>query len=189
MAEPVTKQQATATASKFFSSHGAALDRKAPVMQAPSTGGTATTSAYYVFNAKDGKGFAIVSGDDRTPSILGYSTTGSFDLDNAPDNVRYWLGEYARQIKYIQDNDIEPAETRASGIADNAKIAAMLQTKWNQGSPYNDACPTVNGIKSATGCVATAMAQILYYQYQQHPTLVPSTTASRHSVVQLPAPV
>ena len=57
--------------------------------------------AFYVFNAKDGDGFVIVSGDDRTKEILGYSEHGNLDTDNLPDNLKWWLNGYARQIEAL----------------------------------------------------------------------------------------
>ena len=37
---------------------------------------------------------------------------------------------------------------------------------YDQGTPYNDLCPMINGRRAVTGCVATAMAQIMrYYAY------------------------
>lgn len=60
---------------------------------------------------------------------------------------------------------MEPARSRASR-ADRAPIAPLVKTQWNQGSPYNNYCPIYNGSRSVTGCVATAMAQVMkYYNY------------------------
>ncbi|MDE7102085.1 MAG: Spi family protease inhibitor [Bacteroidales bacterium] len=55
---------------------------------------------YYIFNVGEGNGFVIVSGDDNTlRRVLAYSETGAFDMENLPDNVRYWLGFYEEQVK------------------------------------------------------------------------------------------
>ena len=50
--------------------------------------------AFYIFNAKDNEGFVIVSADDRTEAVLGYSYHGTFSLDGMPDNIRWWLSVY-----------------------------------------------------------------------------------------------
>lgn len=50
-----------------------------------------------------------------------------------------------------------------NGYCQRAEIAPMIKTKWGQGSPYNLQCPVKSGVHCQTGCVATAMAQIMYY--------------------------
>lgn len=170
-ANPVTQRQARAKAGRFFAAHGLTFDGSSPVMMAPRRGSSpASTSPYYVFNAKD-SGFVVISGDDRTPEILGYSTTGIFDMSNVPANVLGWLDEYSRQIEYIRRNNALPRAAQPS--SGKVSIAPLLQTKWNQGEPYNTYCPTVNGVKAYTGCVSTAMAQVLYYNYQKYPDKMP----------------
>lgn len=175
MAEPVTQRQALQQAKQFFSSHGITVSSSAKIFRAPSKQAT-PTSAYYVFNAGDDKGFAIVSGDDRTVPILGYSLNGSFTDENMPENLKAWLAEYQRQIEYIQKNNIT-LDNSQSTATDRAKIPEMLTTKWNQDTPYNNTCPVFSdGNRSVTGCVATAMAQVLYYNWQQNPSKMPTQT-------------
>ena len=121
----------------------------------------AAAVAYYVFNAGDGEGFVVVSGDDRTPAILGYADQGAFDLSNVPENMQAWLDDYARQIDYL---DAHPQMAIAKAPAsEHAAIRPMLTSTWNQGAPYNNLCPKDGNNRSVTGCVATAMAQVLYY--------------------------
>jgi len=50
-----------------------------------------------------------------------------------------------------------------NGYCQRAEIAPLLQTAWGQGAPYNLQCPKKGGMYCQTGCVATAMAQIMYY--------------------------
>ena len=48
------------------------------------------------------------------------------------------------------------------------EVKPMLTTRWGQGAPYNNSCPTAPSSSEhcLTGCVATAMAQVMkYYQY------------------------
>ena len=66
------------------------------------------TVYFYVFGAENNKGFVIVAGDDRITPVLGYSPTNGFPVDNMPPNLKWWLGEYARQIQFAIDNNIEP---------------------------------------------------------------------------------
>lgn len=119
--------------------------------------------AAYVFDTRSG--YMVVSADDVAAPLLGYADEGSFDAANIPDNLRYWLESYASEIAWARDNGVEPARSRASR-ADRAPIAPLVKTQWNQGSPYNNYCPIYNGSRSVTGCVATAMTQVMkYYNY------------------------
>ncbi|MDR0833876.1 MAG: Spi family protease inhibitor [Candidatus Symbiothrix sp.] len=68
------------------------------------------TVYFYVFGGENNEGFVIVSGDDRVVPVLGYSDTNGFSADDMPDNLKWWLGEYARQIQFAIDNDIAPTQ-------------------------------------------------------------------------------
>jgi hypothetical protein len=68
------------------------------------------TVYFYVFGTENNKGFVIVSGDDRVVPVLGYSDINGFSADNMPDNLAWWLGEYAKQIQFAIENDIEPTQ-------------------------------------------------------------------------------
>ena len=65
------------------------------------------TVYFYVFGAENNEGFVIVAGDDRVTPVLGYSETNGFSADNMPPNLKWWLGEYAKQIQFAIENDIE----------------------------------------------------------------------------------
>lgn len=112
--------------------------------------------AVYVFN--NSQGFIVLSADDSTPALLGYSDNGSFDAENINPEFQYWLDQYAKQIGYARAHGLRAA---ASGGEDYAPIAPLTTTTWNQDAPYNDDCPTIDGGKSVTGCVATACAQVM----------------------------
>ena len=125
---------------------------------------TGIEGAYYVFNRGTRNGFIIIAGDDivATP-VLGYSENGTFHIDSIPPNMRYWLDEYQRQIEYMQENATRPSSAKPEQLT--TSVAPLLgDTRWGQDDPYNMQCPTLNdGSKAAAGCVATAMAQIMYY--------------------------
>lgn len=111
-------------------------------------------------------GFVLLSGDADSELILGYADRGSFDFDNAPDNVKAWLQGYADQLKAMENNPA--AKQRAmQNTAPKAAIEPLIQTIWDQTEPYNDQCivKRYNGTteKCLTGCVATAMAQVINY--------------------------
>ena len=67
-------------------------------LQTKSTIWSVTDAPIYVFNY-DGGGYVIVSGDDRTADILGFSENGHIDADRLPVNMRNWLQGYATKIE------------------------------------------------------------------------------------------
>lgn len=166
-AAPITREQARKKAVTFLK------DTKGSLVLAPVTNqrklsprraasATAETELYYVFNRGDKEGYVIVSGDDRTQSVLGYTDNGEFDYNTIPDNMRAWLDRRAAQLEDLSN---QPETTKPSKLPKHPAVAELLTTRWNQGWPYNNECPMYfNEGRSVTGCVATAMAQILYYQ-------------------------
>ena len=142
-----------------------------------------TYTGFYVFNSTEKGGFVIVSADDRVQPILGYSEESTFDTSNMPPNLREWLMGYEQQIHYAIDESIEPTgdivnEWNAlleGGIVapkSPTSVDPLLTTQWDQYPYYNELCPTnifaSNG-HTLTGCVATAMAQVMkYWNYPMH---------------------
>lgn len=137
------------------------------------------SDAYYVVNFD--KGWVIVSADDAMTPVIGYNFEGNFPTpENQDDNVKSWMQNFADQVDYINENQIEGTALivsewekytsnnidllLASGERDEVEI--LLTAKWNQNSPYNLDCPEDDagpGGRVYVGCVATAMAQIMYY--------------------------
>ena len=124
-------------------------------------------TCYYVFNAGENDGFIIVGGDEVAHEILGYCDHGSFDIDKIPSNMKAWLGMYEKEIvrakaevavKDAYTGRHAPAATHEERIT----IEALVPSRWDQVSPYNDQCIFDND-RCLTGCVATAMAQVMYY--------------------------
>ena len=117
---------------------------------------------YYIFNAETGGGFVIVSGDDRTIPILGYADSGSIQEGAMPEGLKVLLEDYSQQIAGLENDDASAQGSPRRAPARHA-IAPLIQTKWNQGAPYNKYCPEINSERTVTGCVATSMAQVMYY--------------------------
>lgn len=120
---------------------------------------------YYVFNSTDGKAFVIVAGDDRAEEILGYGE-GSLDMTNLPCGLQWWLDQYKEQMEFLLANPDEKVEKAFVPRLDSdgqLVIAPMLTCNWSQGEPYYNMCPLSNGERCVTGCVATAMAQVMYF--------------------------
>lgn len=125
--------------------------------------------AYHIFDAGNDKGFVIVSGDDRTTPVLGYTRKGHYDESKVSPEFRAWLDEYARQIQALRPTTkgaTVSSGTRSTTLDEVTKyaIAPLLESRWNQRAPYNNRCPQLpNGKKTVTGCLATAVAQVMYY--------------------------
>ncbi len=192
---PISLREAKSKALAFFQQQGVTMSETSRPYQAPLQKEQQTCS-YYVFNADNNMGFVLISGDDRTPEILGYSNQGSFDYDKAPDNMKAWLDEYARQITWLQTQSSnssnvrqsEPSkERRSAKISKKNSIDPLLTTQWNQRSPYYDQCPVINSKNALTGCVATAMAQLLYYHNKDNGTTyttaeIPGYVSTTHNI-------
>jgi hypothetical protein len=159
-AEPVDRNTAFREASAFMSQRGIALSQssKTSAFRAPAR--NKVDCAYYVFNADNKQGFVVVAGDDAVEPILGYADKGEFRADSVPEGLSYLLDSYSSQIVYLR---LHPA-MKVATITHNA-ISPLVTTSWDQGTPYNLYCPTVAKEKSRsyTGCVATAMAQVMYF--------------------------
>jgi hypothetical protein len=130
---------------------------------------SATSTAnncFYVFNRGTADGYIIVSADDRAAAILGYTDSGSFDYASLPDNARWWFSEYQRQIQYLIDHPNLKNRTMPKGVS--TSVGPLCKSLWDQDAPFSNNCPTytdsTRGLSHcATGCVATATAQVMYY--------------------------
>ncbi len=168
-AAQVSESAARSIATQFMNERGMGAPAATRPAKAPKRNlsmATATDdAAFYVFNASRGEGFVVVSGDDRTEAVLGYSASGTFDLDNMPENVRWWFDQYEEELALLDAGAIELKSPSggASYVSTSTVIAPMLSTTWGQNAPFYNLTPVINGKHCVTGCVATAMAQIMRY--------------------------
>lgn len=120
---------------------------------------SAPTGSYHVFNRSTG-GYIVASGDDEIYPVLADVGSGTFDMDSLAPAARWMLGEYDSQIRSFSTSD-----DADMGLADYyniwGEIAPLMTTQWNQQYPYNKFCPVVGGRTCVTGCVATALAQVV----------------------------
>jgi hypothetical protein len=135
------------------------------------------TTFFYVFNSGT-NGYVMVSGDDIVTPILGYSDEGTFDPNNIPPNTAKWFEGYKDQIRFAIENQIKATDeisaewqnlkvgnSSSSSARASSSVNPLIQTKWDQSPNYNVLCPYDNQYsqRTVTGCVATAMAQIMKY--------------------------
>ncbi|MBR6980835.1 MAG: C10 family peptidase [Prevotella sp.] len=116
----------------------------------------------YAFNIGDDGGFIIASGDDAAEPILGYGE-GRLDIDDLPCNMLAFLEGYADEIAWAQEHGLGKPASKAQRAMAKTDIANMVTCKWAQEAPYYNNCPKYNSKRCLTGCVATAMAQVMYY--------------------------
>ncbi len=174
-----TPEQAACVASEFLSSRNTPAVRRmqqaekadavtAPVAIAYTQTQANNEPAVYVFNGQEG--FVLVSANDDTRAVLGYSDNGRFDATDIPENMQFWLQMYADELARYEANkpvlkagQVALTRSKRAAATTYPTIAPILgNVEWGQGTPYNNLCPTVGGERSVTGCVATAISQIMY---------------------------
>jgi hypothetical protein len=176
-AQPVTPQKAIGIAEVFYKSKawqlqmemGKLLINEVMIKQ------TGNHILYYVINYQDG-GYILISADERFFPVLAYSFRGSFNLDEVPENCQTWLAVYESQIHdaLVHEGPFFPAvmalwaaiENEGIKFGPSKGILPLTTCTWSQDGYYNQMCPAdqegYNG-HVPVGCVALAMAQLMYY--------------------------
>lgn len=124
----------------------------------------------YVFGTDHS--FILLSNDDNCEPILGYSYESAYSEE--PPQFKAMLSNFSQQIEYIVDNNLEyqPIKDKWDNLLQNnfieskSSVDPLLTCEWDQGTYYNALCPVdVDGPDGHvyTGCVANAMAMIMYY--------------------------
>lgn len=134
---------------------------KVMAMSTPSTSVSSTDYVpFYVFNDSSNGRFVIVSADERMTTILGYADNGVFDYTSAPEALKHLMKLYAREFHFLQTNTEELEATATS--TEVQPVSPLLSTVWGQDLPFNRLSPYIGIHRGITGCVATAMSQIMY---------------------------
>ena len=175
-AQQISEQQAMDRALQFLNTNTAAkargLDGKQLILKAAKV----EAKTIYAFNLEGG-GYVIASGDSRAMPVLGYSDSGTIDWERLPYNMREWLKSYDDAMATLDRpkgfRHALPPQMKSETRATKTAIEPLLKTTWDQAQPYWDQTPPYDGAiphykdeLSYTGCVATAMAQVMnYYQW------------------------
>lgn len=163
-AEELSPEQALERALSSHSSPRRAKALKASAMKLRYTASADGRPGCYLFTSPGGS--LVVPASSEAPAVLGY-TDGPVSGELPPALV-WWLGEYASQIAFApEEGGGETSEESGTGT-DRQPIEPLLRTLWGQTAPYNDLCPELNGQRTVTGCVATALAQVM--AWHQWPT-------------------
>ena len=167
LAQSVSQEEATRAANRFFETQGKTLERCAKVIQ------NGQDPLLYIFNAENG--FVVVSGDKSAPPVLSFSDHQLYNDSDVIPPFEMWINHYADQIREIKKQQIvqpqyvgqwEALLSGAPVFRSGDEVQPLMLSKWDQGEYYNYYCPRDpagdNG-RVVTGCVATAMAQLIYY--------------------------
>ena len=191
-AGPRSYQQALKIAQQQAERLGISMDAMSPQPRmVQKTNGI--VPAYYVIENGTNKGYTIVSADDRLPEIVGYAKQGNYTEDTLPEAYVEFITAYQKFVEEVKAGNPHALRTaaEAKALRESASytqptVAPLLgNIQWNQGDPYNRMCPEYDGVnKAVTGCVATAMAQVMgYWKYpSQLQADIPGYTTGTYNI-------
>jgi len=126
------------------------------------------SDAFYVFSNEQNRSFVIVSAYEQMDSVLAYSENTPFDYANLSPEAKAWIHGYveeAKQYEGLKQFQIIGTAKKNSTMS-SLDIAPLILSQWDQDSPFNSNCPKIDGKNALTGCVSTAMSQVMnYYKY------------------------
>ena len=153
-ADPITKAQALSIATKYISNPKLSNDtpktRSSQANEQP---------AYYIFTNPNDKNFVIISGESKLNELVGYGDKMTENPNDQPPYFKLFLKEYERVVKEVRSK----AATTTPQRPIKRKVEPLLTCKWSQYDPFNKYTPLSNGQHTPTGCVATATAQVMFY--------------------------
>ena len=153
-ADPITKAQALSIASKYINkpilSGNSPKTRSSQANEQP---------AYYIFTNPSDKKFVIISGESKLNELVGYGDKMIENPNDQPPYFKLFLKEYERVVKEVRSNAAVTTPQRPI----KRKVEPLLTCKWSQYDPFNKYTPLSNGQHTPTGCVATATAQVMFY--------------------------
>ncbi|WP_449021412.1 C10 family peptidase [Prevotella jejuni] len=153
-ADPITKAQALSIATKYINnpklSNNTPKTRSSQANEQP---------AYYIFTNPNDKKFVIISGESKLTELVGYGDKMTENPNDQPPYFKLFLKEYERVVKEVRSKTATTTPQRPI----KRKVEPLLTCKWSQYDPFNKYTPLSNGQHTPTGCVATATAQVMFY--------------------------
>ena len=153
-ADPITKAQALSIATKYINNPKLSNDtpktRSSQANEQP---------AYYIFTNPNDKKFVIISGESKLNEVVGYGDKMTENPNDQPPYFKLFLKEYERVVKEVRSKATATTPQRPI----KRKVEPLLTCKWSQYDPFNKYTPLSNGQHTPTGCVATATAQVMFY--------------------------
>lgn len=170
-AEPIGEQRAREIALEFFSQHSTrslvgdiSLEWAGDTIgEQSATGSALNTSLMYIYNRGNNGGYVIVAGDTNINPIIAYSLDTTLDMGNMAEATTAILEAWCRQVESAR-KAAKPISGTTMRAATRSNDALLYDTAlWDQEEPYNREAPIIDGDRSLTGCVATAMSILCYY--------------------------
>lgn len=132
-----------------------------------------------IYKAEAG-GFVIVSKDDRVRPVLAYSAA-TIHADNMPCCMKWWMNATGKAIAYALENGVDVTD---DNLPTYTPVEPFVKCHWGQGAPYNNQAPMVGKKNAPSGCVATAMAQVIWHnRYPASAEFMGSFTEPGNNVV------
>ncbi len=153
-ADPITKAQALSIATKYI--NNPKLSNHTPKTRSSQAN---EQPAYYIFTNPNDKKFVIISGESKLNELVGYGDKMTENPNDQPPYFKLFLKEYERVVKEVRSK----AATTTPQRPIKRKVEPLLTCKWSQYDPFNKYTPLSNGQHTPTGCVATATAQVMFY--------------------------
>jgi hypothetical protein len=124
-----------------------------------------TDSLLWGYEVGEEEGFIVIAGDDRARAVLAYGLNGSLDEEEMPENLRGWLNFYEQEIRRLPEDEAEAVVQDLPTLRGEVGEVLLETPSWDQLNPYNNFCPTdiKTWKRTAAGCVATAMAEVMYF--------------------------
>ncbi len=182
----ITEQSAKTVAINFYKLNAHNIDSRTAVTAILKFTKTEEdgTIDFYAFDINP-KGFVIVTADDNIEPVIAYSTESYFNANpRGHVGVSYWMNQTAAKVVHAKTEGLI-ADARITnlwsayqngqnpGINKATTVGPLTTSTWDQENDlsnpppyiYNLYCPfnTTDNQRAVTGCVATAMAQIMYY--------------------------
>lgn len=128
--------------------------------------------SWYLLGATNGEKGVLVAAEERLGGVVatfdGEVPALELRADNEqlPEALRGWLRNLEQATAFVREHPESAISAQDRHQLPAASISPLLGSiKWNQNAPYNNLCPP----GCPVGCVATAMAQIMYYwKYPEH---------------------
>ena len=164
VAAPRQKEQMKQAAAKAINEQR--MKKRMAPRQAAELKTLKTAAGYEIMGFENG-GFAVVSADDLVPEVLGVSTSTYSNGENT--NFQWWLNAIDGAVEYAVDNNVALAPIAPNPAKYPTQVGPLVTTKWDQEGPYNNLLPASGSRRVLTGCVATALAQVLnYFKVPEH---------------------
>ena len=176
---PIDKTKLVELGKEAFRQKMLAIDKEAELQEPKSYFFIEDNDATYMAVLNFNHGFIIMAADDASIPVLAYAFEGEFNMETAAPGAKMFLEQYKKEIAAIRRLELPTAEDvqeawqelknhQSKGVLETI-VSPLLISSWNQTKYYNQYSPQDEDSpagydgRTPNGCVAVAMAQIIYY--------------------------